>query len=120
MKILYGFVTLFFYATALLILYVAIQKNSLQQTELFNALESNPSALQKVYHLQIASRASNQSADNPVGAQNYVRIEYKSGKVTQLSYPYAKISVVLELIYKIAPHTRSDSQAIKTTTPVPV
>lgn len=120
MKILYGFVTLFFHITALFIFYIAIHKNSLQQAEIFHTLEANPNALQKVYHFQVASRASNQSAANPVGAQNYVRIEYKNGAIIQLSYPHEKIPVVLELIYKIAPHTRVNPQTMKTPAPMAV
>lgn len=106
MKILYGLVTGFFFAVGGLMLYTTTQKTQAQEKELLHTLEAQSSAIRKVYHYRVVSKAANTGSANPVGSQHYVRIEYTHGKMVQLSFPYNQIHAVLEQIYRVAPQAR--------------
>ena len=106
MKLLYGTVVLFFFGVGGLMIYMTTQKTQQQQKDLLHAFQSAPTTIQKAYHYRVVSKAANTGAANPVGSQHYVRIEYASGKMVQLSFPYNQIATVLEQIYLVAPHAR--------------
>jgi len=107
MKVLFFVVTIFFYGIGAMMLQAGLKKVAQQQAELLQSLQTNPALIRKAYYYRVVSKAAKNAGGNPpVGAQHYVRIEYTSGKMVQISYPYNQISPVLNEIYKRAPHTK--------------
>ncbi len=86
--------------------YVAFFKISKQKNNLLNILEHNKNEVQKIHYYMVYSKLVDKNDPNPTGSQHYIQVTLLNGNIVQLSYPYERISEVLELFYAQVPHAR--------------
>jgi len=86
--------------------YVAFFKISKQKNNLLNILEHNKNEVQKIHYYMVYSKLVDKNNPNPTGSQHYIQVTFLNGNILQLSFPYERISEVLELFYTQVPHAR--------------